>query len=364
MLPPMFLPTPFLGSAHKINDHYSTVSLQRQEKLKNMSASDCSEEVEKKDQSDGAASCNSSVNNSSFDKCNSSFSEEQEPDSGSEEANDSLDVESPKSNQEETKENTKKSNSQVAPSITQYHSAEMFNEHYKHMLPWLLSQWAASGQDLNEFWKRCEEATQKQKPAESPATSPPVSENFHSNQMTSSTKGPEKNCVEGPCVDLIPKPPLKTLKRSQSLPTQSVSRDDVIGESYSDPGKQSPTRSSDDDLFKECPEKSYDHEIQLYPKLEVPSQTNRFPQPISTDSHNCARKNSQVSLPKPCENFTTSLSQESAFDSLSNSKTTDGFSNKEKSGTMPGGEIHGGVWIPTRSRNCHLCGKEFKNVYR
>lgn len=32
--------------------------------------------------------------------------------------------------------------------------------------------------------------------------------------------------------------------------------------------------------------------------------------------------------------------------------------------SLPGGEIRSGVWIPTRSRNCHLCGKEFKNVYR
>ncbi|XP_077971602.1 uncharacterized protein LOC120346667 [Styela clava] len=31
--------------------------------------------------------------------------------------------------------------------------------------------------------------------------------------------------------------------------------------------------------------------------------------------------------------------------------------------SLPGGEIRSGVWIPTRSRNCHLCGKEFKNVY-
>lgn len=32
--------------------------------------------------------------------------------------------------------------------------------------------------------------------------------------------------------------------------------------------------------------------------------------------------------------------------------------------SLPGGEIRNGVWIPTRSRFCHICKKEFKNVYR
>nr|XP_026694269.1 zinc finger protein basonuclin-1 isoform X1 [Ciona intestinalis] len=39
------------------------------------------------------------------------------------------------------------------------------------------------------------------------------------------------------------------------------------------------------------------------------------------------------------------------------------ISAKPNDDIYSGGEIHGGVWIPTRSRNCHLCGKEFKNVY-
>jgi len=96
MLPPMF-PSSFFGGSHKIADPFPMHGLNRQESFKDAKASTPISNVEvgrNKEIGDSSSSTNSSVNNSSFEKHNGSFSETHELDSESEESNEELDVES------------------------------------------------------------------------------------------------------------------------------------------------------------------------------------------------------------------------------------------------------------------------------
>ena len=369
MLPPMF-PSPVLGGSHKLADQYPMFALNSQEVAKS-STPISSEEVGKSNEiGDNSTSCNSSINNSSFDKHNSSFSEGQEQNSESEDSIEDLDVENSTINDEEADKNSKKTICQdlghAKPSPTQSYPG-MFHEHYKQVLPWLFSQCPSSGPNsLNNFWKRFQEATSKDKLNKPDICETSGREKFLSEQLHNEWKDIDNNSTDVVKTDETSKlSHLKGLKRSRSLPNDTSNHEEVISESFSDPGKQSPSHSSsDDDFFKESPEKLLEHESIDKKYSETSPHTNELSQSCLTDSHHPTSSLAQNNLTNAAgSSFSMNRSPENTFESLPKNDS-DTFSNKEKSSVLPGGEIHGGVWIPTRSRNCHLCGKEFKNVYR
>ena len=369
MLPPLFPPT-FLKNTRKMNNNYPLVGLssdpsKNELKTSTRKATECPQTDENRDYCDNATSSDNSVHNSSFEKQNSSFSEEQ-GDSETDEQSGHI----PASNQFTKPNNQLPKKRKSSPEFGSYdvrpNYTEIIQEQYKHTLPWLVSQWSAAGHNLNDFWQRFKETSQKEKVEEISDKQRSRSENINSQNLSEESEK-NKNKYETnqhqKSSKFAPIEATQTFKtkRSHSLPNDSSCRDDVISESFSDPGKQSPTHSSDDDIFPPLmyAENSDKQAADDEKNSSETSQFNKVTRLVQFDSQDSSKLiNSMDGLQK---NLTPA---NMLFPPSSLSQNENEFSSNKDKSAVPGGEIHGGVWIPTRSRNCHLCGKEFKNVYR
>ena len=307
------------------------------------------DDVTKKHCDDGPASSNvAGSTNSSFEKADNSFSEE----GTKEEPQDQVKPLSIKPEPQSLKK--RKSSGDTChgngPALTNY--TEMIPDQYKLMLPWLMSQWSGSGQNVNDFWSRFQlQKDGKDQNNNGGDKSEKNKEEKSNDDVKELTKANVAKNDES--LDRTSCNDVRSFKRSYSLPSKVADHEVVVSESYSDPGKQSPSSDNHGNFFKENSEKNdgrvqseSSKSVKVSQSSTIMFPTNQSPSPDSGKAHGgesgvcCGSDSSELSL------------------------SHDGVLSKEKGTALPGGEIHSGVWIPTRSRNCHLCGKEFKNVYR
>jgi len=283
---------------------------------------------------------------------------------------------------------------------------ELFQTHYKTIaLPWLLSHWSKTkSDDLHSCNK--EESHQK------------TTTNFKNignlNSSESETEKLDVNCemAEKTADDiflpksLLPDPsemppapdhmphfseeeikedtmclPLDTSFSSQHIRCSSVpsgeskrlvSAGDLEG-SYSDPERH--YSKTDFCLRKRMKDRHFDSNAHLNnfshdeagfsrPNSAFGSDNNNNPPTSRSDKPSTAVSASLATARDDARQAMQSRLTETPRADRKRPSMESTSSTDPKDFCLPGGEIHGGVWIPTRSRNCHLCGKEFKNVYR
>ncbi|CAK8693931.1 unnamed protein product [Clavelina lepadiformis] len=234
-----------------------------------------------------------------------------------------------------------------------------FQEPYKSVLPWLWAQWHSKGIRPSEAVENLksrqnEESSDRVSSSESNDKCVQWLKHHHRNKSSGSEEEQDHpdDDVEITAYRENFQEAFKGYRRSHSMPNASSAAPSVkclydASESFSDPGKRSPASA---DILKHS---EVNGSLQKDDREKLtPSKESNGPPIPSFPFFNYSRSGEDTAA---SGTFKAADSHSAA--EQKNSGPKDGCT------TLPGGEIHGGVWIPTRSRNCHLCGKEFKNVY-
>ena len=383
MLLPHMFPTSILKDPQSMKKTFPSYKFDfPDENVKNSSNNDDNQNIENQtcpsnaftnnNSNNSISSASSTSSNCSFDKNSCTLSDapeddiEKEKNEQIEEKRQEIDS---KTNGFIKRKRSSTNDSSDLHAFSQY--TELLHEQYKSMLPWLISQWQANGSgSMVDFWKKIKDSP---KEFEKFNLDTKMHENFEGKNRSKRMKTEPENdsfAQEKELSKIIPNESGKALRKSRSVPSnlnnlkESPPLDKSVSESFSDPGKQSPISSEDDESVCKSDQKSNDKKENLIDHHSVDSyRLKRVSAP--------ARNSNPFSLLSASKMQTNTVDEERInrpfnHSFISSYKQTDYETtmNKETSTNISGGEIHGGVWIPTRSRNCHLCGKEFKNVYR
>lgn len=275
-----------------------------------------------------------------------------------------------------TNKRKRKSACQLDETLSLPRYTELLQEQYKTMLPLLISQWQANGTSKMINYHNKSMDAPKEKEERSSLERKTLKDSNEENEpkrIKTDVKNKLETSTERRISEHRTKKTASTLRKSLSEPNNLNNIDFSpqffrgISESFSDPGKQSPSRSEEDvnqkDNRQENEVQKYEEEKRKRKNLEQRASLGSIPNPVSTSNSISFPFFRSSAMPNNLPNKEVYQSLNRVFSSTYKHPDFEAELNKDTSSNS-GGEIHGGVWIPTRSRNCHLCGKEFKNVYR